>query len=766
MPIKLKSDLLNMLAVSTVISSGSASFPIEIPAWGYPQINGVPTLTLTATTFAGNPDTNYAPLAIFSEIECTGYAGEELSTAVRDLSRSEVAYTHHYGDEGAVYTLPERIGGGGRSRNISYTQDAVHDYRKPGKYLHRVFAYDRAGNWGVFEETITVKEDDFTPSETVVIDPTGTFLGCPLAAGTNRFTSWDDFATGYTPSGASRLKIWLRRGHEYLYSETLTNKPPLLIMEGFGPKADADPVLQPTALIAPISFVKGGTVKVMGVTLNGPYNASSELYNGNGLTGNELIGDADTGISWIDNASDGVNVEITLVNAHAIGCDGVLYAGTNSEGSVGHFCVSECRNTNNRNFYSLTGGTGLRMAILGSSNVQNPLASNGRTSREEFYPTRYTGNTHGGDRLGNFYWYHKECCDLFVRTGWSLQGDIFADNPAERIMTNGGHTGKAYITRCHVEGTVTSAAATGSITMLPVLLYFAMNRVFGDPTNKTLFKMSAAGSIVENNFFLNPNRAGRNMDAILHFGDQDEASSADYQTIVRNNTIINLNVGRAANFHVVRKWSFSANNVIEENNVIYDVGGDTSDGPFDMTSLGFESRYLGTKANEIAWNDVGTIQEDVPPEGSILIPYGLDYRGNQTDASTFSTVAPYIKAVIGGVSHTGASIAAMNGWAVIEVAFEAGGVRIINKSANTWAAGANIGRVFLWRHEDHPLPMDTTFTFDTGAFITWALTPVSGAYQSATGVVSLMDFDGQPRPGSGHKDAPAGSPSKGALEAV
>ena len=761
MSITISSPRLNARSVASTIGIGGETASINLPIWGAKSVTAG-TLGVTLTVDEGTVGNEYAPHRCSFDLAVTGFDGESDQTEYWRADTHRVWYLHNFGDFGARFTVADRIEGEHKDRNVAVGQQAVHVYRAAGSYFYYVFCYDRAGNWGSASQVITVKEDDYTADETVIIAHDGDFSGAPYATPRNRLTSLTEFDDWSPVAGVTRLKVWMKRGGIYPESANgMMTKPETITMVGYGPGE------KPQINIATRIFHNMPVLKVQGIKFYGGWNANTEMPDDPSVS---PIG-FNPGIYF-----SGLTFEALFDDCEDDGTAAAFYPSTDD----GYMCLHEQKRTNHKDFMffgAIRNGTA---AIVGCSEVQVPDALNGGQDRgalKDDGPRVYLRNAHQGIRAADVFNIIITNCDFFSRQGWTLQ-NIFLDNPVFRLNTGvESYTPgrRISVNRCHIEGSI--ADTNLAYKQYPANCMMEQCRFVFDPTAQVGMQLEHMGWTVRDNILILADTPATPYKGpspyVFKVGSDDlpadVASEWDTRTEIYSNTIVDLrsqaNAPSTLDLVVPARTGVQAPS---GNNLFYRPNIDTpqiADGPLDLTGLGFEVRYAGVRLGFHDWSDHYTLAADLLDGSDIVVPYGVGWDGQTTEQADFAGAWTRngVRFKFSPADENDVLYDQMRGGA--DFAFEAGGIRITNTSGVTWPSGAVL-RVIVDRGST-AMAMDTTWAIPAGTMRRYGITASSGAYQNASGpLVSLSDFHGRWRPGTAHPDAAAGTPSVGATELV
>lgn len=807
MGVTFKSKRLRARKVSGSVESGGQSLVFMNEVWMRMALSP-PTLTVTLEIDEGTPGFKYAPHGVSVEVHVDGYADQDMATADWDTSMHRLHYEHNWGDDGARFTVPQRLVEAHRDRSISIDKKAWHLYRESGRYNYTAFVYDRLGNWGWAQYVFEVAEDDFTDDETIVVSADRDFRNAPYTKETNRVSTIAEVVSRIPTDTSKRRVIYLKRGDRYLRDAQIPGWGPLIIRDwGSGPKPiihlihseSTDPD------VANKSAVRNYTstpLRIQNLKVTGVWDVVTETALPGEVIGSQKYAPIAFGIGagQIDVVTDGCE-------------DQHVSSGYQNAGPLsGRFFVHEHYQTDHHNFLFLGGGAEVDTAFIGCAVIQNPEASNGSMWRDVAWPDRYLRNPHNGIRMGEFRTLVVANCDLRQRQGWTLQNFIL-DNPILRINTNGA-TGCRYWVNCsNIEGAITNNHANGNY--MPVT-QAVINSVYslGNPTNGTQISLQGSGATVKNCKLIRaalPSTPGVpvNSAAIIFPPNaampNNQPSQANWsRNEVYNNTIVNLygdtvraitggkyeliddelvwisgeDIDPWIGYNVVK--IYDRTNVFTDNNVTLfpnRPGADLSDGPLDDRSVGWEGSYPGVRRGYELVRAWGPLAAEWAVGQTLVVPYPNDWYGNPTNADTFAqhwernaifmqtTIRSTVPDENGNYPFLAYRGSQFQG--TLTFAFEEDGVHITNNTGETWPAGFAMD-VYLDRGKN-VMVQDKRFAMPAGVTKTYDVLEESGAYRSgntASGLVSLCDFYLRPRVGSGHKDTAAGTPSKGAAEAI
>lgn len=749
---------LHGVLVAGTALQGVTSLPFEHPKWGVDLASGG-TLAVTLDVNTGPTGKNYPPHRVIIEANVTGFEGEDLTTADWDASWHRVEYTQDSGDiHAGDFMYGERLAI--KSRRVMHAKQSVHVYRDPGKYTHQAFVYDQAGNWGTASVDIEVIDPSHTPDRIIVVALDGDFDHAPYCVSKNRVTTLadaDDLARSL--SGTEPKKAYFKRGETYLANETLFWAN--FDIDAWGPSNAPNPKLN-TAPGAEYFFDVGNSYfTLQDIDTDGSHDPVGEKmkvgvaadYMDSGYLNGGLV-----------KALGSDSMDVLLDRCSATGSSAtLLYPGGVTVFAVLH----ECSFREFKDFVMLGGSDEGTIALIGNSIVQHEEAASGGLPRWFYTPEgsgwgRYPGNAHNGYRSAstrNSVIYGN---DFFGRHGWTTQAtDVWESNPIIRLNTDGLAGNRSIVSNNFIEATVVTAHANGTI-IPPMNSVWEFNYFVRNPTNGSCISANGMGNTVRNNIFLIPGAASptTGLSTIVAVGRFPPAEVTGRNEIY-SNTVIDLLSSERHDGDFVQYRTYGRADTLVENNIYYAPNLDvpeTADGPLDMTLLPFVPRYKGHKKSYEYWPDAYTLPAEVPVDGSFVMPYLADRNGDMTDAAAFAGHFGTHKVGITGVSDL---LSAVTG--SIQVAFEAGGIRITNKTAAAWPSG---GVVTAWLHRGTTaMAMNTSSASPADSLKRgWLLDGAGADGAAATGLTSLRTFFAQPRRGTAHPQAAGGTPSKGATE--
>jgi hypothetical protein len=179
--------------VSLSASQGRVSRgPVSISAWavpaGDPWSGASENETLSVSVEEVLPEGDaFAPLGVEFRIRVSGSpvgdrpAEADWETSL-DPTFTGIQTVLHTGDNGLYKN--EWVGAPAhRDKAHEYGNNPGHVYSLPGSYDVRVYAYDKYGNWGVWQRSTPLEvlnpDDTFDAASTIVLDPDGDFSGAP-----------------------------------------------------------------------------------------------------------------------------------------------------------------------------------------------------------------------------------------------------------------------------------------------------------------------------------------------------------------------------------------------------------------------------------------------------------------------------------------------------------------------------------------------------------------------------------------------------------
>lgn len=782
MSITLRSPMLHGAVFAGSVSNGAQVVEMALEKWGV-ALKPTATLNASITVNEGEAGRNYAPHGVVMEGVVTGaFAGSELTDQYWDASIHRLTYVWDSGDVHAGdYLYSERLNI--KDRRIGHGKTMTFVYRKPGVYTAQLIVYDQDGNWGTASVEITVNQALFSPDRTVVWAGDGDFDHAPYCVQANKaVTHAEVSALLLSITGTDPKVLYIKRGHVYdgLASQLLAvgwdvrawgigNKPVLKVNHGVA-----------YAFNAPNCYFC-----IQDIDHTGDWDPVGEMFP-TGQMKDYLSGWYDGGLLYC-HGTTGTDVIVDRCDGRNMSCNGVYYAST-----TGRVIMHECQALASKEFMVFGAAPDGWVSIVGCNVEGDPDSSNGGLPRWFFNRSSSSTNdagfypmgAHNGYRTGDTRVVVAYGNNWFARHGWSVQDfDVFDTNPPIRLNTNGTGTlvNGQYATRPCKDGNraemhnnwfeapvVASNATTGDGLMPTMQTVWSMNAFVSDPHVNYCLNLAGNGHTVRGNIFYKPDylesAAMRQFVSVGH-NSQNPARSRNE---VYGNTIIDLS--KEAEHHAdFVPINLNSNAGFSENNVYYAPNRATpiiGDGPIDETLLSITPRFKGRRKSYEYWKDAHTLAADVPVGGSFVMAYQNGRLDTMTDAASFAGSFGKHRINITGVSQTDANGDVVLGTVEekIAIAFEAGGIRITNQSEATWPSG---GVVTAWLHRGTTLmPMDTRYAAPADSFPHGGVTAAAGAYGTATGMVPLLDLQGNPRRGSPHPDAPSGSPSKGAMEAV
>lgn len=770
MSVKLSSRVLNARTVSGSVTALGSTIDFASEAWAMPDLTEGGSIQITLEIDEGPAGRNYAPHLVRVEASATGYESEGISTNRWDESDHKVYFIHDWGEPGEKFTVPENLIDEHRDRNVSISPNAAHVYRKAGSYNYHVLAYDAAGNYGYAKATFTVKRDDFNEYETVVVASDGDFTGCPSSA--SKITSLDQIDDITIGGKGQKCKVWLKRGLEYDATKRFRERDYFFDAWGSGDRPVANIKTDVLFTNYTDSVVRFSNLKFQGI-----WSAVNDMATDRSLPRNP----PSKIITFTAGSSD-------IIFDNCVERGTIVGAEVQSSGES-RICFHEHDRSDCRDYLLLGQGEELNVVYLGGKEVQMIYAANGTMNRDQFARSdstfRYIRNSHNGIRLPFARSLIVSGSDMFARCGWTFQ-NIFIDNPILRINTATTIVGekvmkiRVSINRSNIEGSITNAEASGeNVNMLPISGVVEQNNLTMTPSNGALFYVESCGWTLRNNKFQRPDTpsvpSGPSKSArfvLFNLTNEYKGVKVTHPdnylvpNYVYNNTFASQCQRETINIDFEdHNRSFAENNVSYHPNVDVPI---IADGPLDTGSIGFEARYAGLKRGFEFFNDYHTLQAEVLPNETVVLPYAPDWYGNMTSADTFAghwdrhqleIIPPgteskdYAKFKFSPVAYENAAFA-----------FEADGIHVTNLSASTWPSGAEV--TLILDRGDQMMEMDERFAAPAGTIGNYGISQDSGAYEDASGLVSMSDFYGRLRPGTGFKDAPDGVPSRGALEPV
>lgn len=770
MSIKLFSPVITARMVAGFTTALGTTVEWSTEAFGMPDLLEGGTLTINLTVNDDPDGMNIAPVFLSVDAAATGFDGEELSTDRWDASDHKVNFVYNWGEPGERFTVPENLTDEHRDRNTAIGPAAGHMYRRGGSYNYYVLGYDGSGNYGWAKGTITVREPDFTIYETVVIDPDGDFSGSPAAA--KKLRSLQELNQSLSSDTAERARVLLRRGKKFPITESLKQKAYFIDSFGSGDHPVID--IKESASAVFKNYVNA-FIRCSNIGFQGYWDASIDMPTDRSI-----------------NIASTCYVSFNFTGMADVIFDNCTEVGTtigHQLGVPGRIIIHEHNRTNCRDYTIIGEHEDMHLYYIGCKDVPTVDAPNGAMDRNQFEhgvgkpSAAYIRNGHQGIRIGFAKTVVISNNDMFARQGWSLQ-NIFSDNPCIRLMTNTAVVGdkvvkaKIAINRNNIEGTITAVESSGvKIGVLPVSAVFEKNNVIMTATNRKAFQVQCAGWTVRDNKFQSPDLSGTpgnggpaigfvhfQLDAKYDAGNVSHPDNFTVPNYVYNNTFVHN--GRGEFDDVL----FTGHNLTEvANNISYRPNLSNpaiTDGPLDKGSVGFEARYRGLRRGFELFRNYHVLASDVQPQATVILPYGLDWYGNVTNAAMFAGHWNRLQIGLNPDNSNQYKLPEKRYSAVLtnesSFSFQQDGIHVTNLSADIWPAGQYV--TLMLDRGNAMMDMDTRWATPAGTIAEYGITPQSGAYQDADGLVSMTDFYGRMRPGTGFHGSPAGVPSRGALE--
>lgn len=753
-------------AVTIALTQNGQTSTVNVPSWGTSA--GQKSMTLSVTdSVSGTESYNYAPHHVSVTANPTGFPANSNSYGSYDALSDEIEYHHFMGDTGATFTVPGSLHTTFRNRNEGIDRTATHVYRAAGDYQWDVIAVDANGNWATASTTITVKADDFTAANTIVMDASGSFAGAPASNyQVTTFAAMKSALEGLLGS-QSIVKVLGKYGDTYTNVDGLWHSAcPNFIMDAWGTPANGNPVFTQTAAsdASKVFTVYGNTAATKKLTVANwdflNYWDSTEEIATNGYGMYQW----DRTVLYVDTASYNNVVDILFdnvsIDGHGIGAYFVSSAG-------GRFTFHEVSNTNYKNYFVFQAvGDGIN-SMVGCHMKQPANALNGVENKDSYGQLRHC---HNGWRTSASATYVISNNFVQPKHGWTYASGV-NDQSAFRLNTSGTGDMKVYMNRNQIEGTI--SVDTYNAGMIPTHLYLNSNYIYSvNAQGGVCVGISCVGPIIKNNVFVIPDTIqglGGGVCLLAIWDETHPANINDAPIRIYSNTFVDLRTN--ANTHgdyvgavdIVAGLGMTpeiANNVFHAPNRTPAI---TSDGPLATTSMGFDASYPGTR---IGFEKVsGTLAADVATSQSFTIPYAsiTSWTGGSVTQSDFSGAVARSAIVIGTTNladNFNPCLAEYRG--EISVSFDAGGIVVTNLDATTWTSGQ--GWVAHLDRSGSAMATDTRYAAQANTTYTYAVTPSSAAYQGVvSGPVSPVDIFGNARPGGGHYQASAGPASPGAL---
>lgn len=312
-------------------------------------------------------------------------------------------------------------------------------------------------------------------------------------------------------------------------------------------------------------------------------------------------------------------------------------------------------------------------------------------------------------------------------------------------------------------------------------MLFEHNLWTGSPNYVQPLNFNGGGATIRNNIFvtdnvprnstITPGASGTFRAFIGLESDSIKPDVADMPFFIYGNTFAVLREDNADNrlsAAGIVEGAELYNHVDVDNNILYVPNstefGDTSDGPLDLTSLGFDARNDGYR---VGWYRVQglALGSDVADSAGVTFSYAADDVFEYTPTGSDFGGSPYNRhrIEVRGFSSGNAN-RVYDVWdGEASVTFNASDFTITNLSGETWESGTEVRVTF--DRGDQAMPMDTTYATPAGTLSLYRPQSGAGADQDATsGLVPLTDFLLNTRPGTAHPMAATGTPSRGAVE--
>lgn len=710
------------------------------------------------------PPLNLAPMGVFLEavldrpFPSAQPDGADFPAAYR-AAFHEITYVWSLPDEGPLRT-PEHLTAAHRRTDQTMGPFIARVFETPGRHRVVVEAFAPDGRRGRAEITVEVGDParGFDADSTIVVAADGDFTGAPAHHPRNAVGDLGTAFKRYTQLGAKQVQILLRRGQVHLPpgKRGLQFKAQQAHCHigawGEGPRPVIDLSHSDAGLFTLHPAWDRHALVVRDLHFRGGWDPTAELWRGAPQS------------AVVSTRGDAA---LLLHNCREEGCNVTVNSRPpkRASGFRAMTFFNEYDKRDFKDFLLLGPRDEVDVAITGCRVVQHPEALSGGENRGVTSYGLYGRNAHNFIRCSARRLYVASN-DIFIRHGWATQ-KIF-DNSPFRLNRNDVPDMAVVIARNHIEGMITRASKHGAV---PMNLLIEQNYIVSNPSNARAILLQGGAASLRNNIILEHDTpklpgTGAGFRGFVQLAwDKKNTATRAMPVFVYNNSFILLrsdaNAQHGPGTVIDRDAGFS--HVQEANNLLWAPnlsGGPTGDGPVDTTSLGWDARYRGARLGWARLQDQ-TLPGQMFPGDEVLVPYWQDFFGTPLRQSDFAGEAGRHVIIVRLENNKKRAFEAMTGEAAFR--FEPEGVRVTNLSPTRWPRGAE-----FTLHCDRgttPTAMRTEYGQPPGTLSLYAPQPGAGAWQDAAPQgLAIHDFLGRLRPGTAHPDAPAGRPSRGAVE--
>jgi hypothetical protein len=391
----------------------ATSPPFTTPALG--PASGTVTLEILKRSAQG-----VAPDAVFFSAEiATAEIIPPPDRRAYDESFHKPLYVWDFGDPGAASDKVVNLPAVHNDLNRAYGKEVAHVFTRPGLFTVTCTVYDPGGRLvGSVARTVEVADPEqrFAGDATILLDPDG--RGDPEAyPGAQVVTTWSAaWEALHGLGGPGRLLLPRGRTLQFADRFTIDWRYTNVYLGGWG--AGERPVLECTGdHLFYAHHSTTGDIVFLGIAFRGPWDSSTE-------TGQHAIGfsteqEGDRSILFDDCTFSGFGMTLQMIDE---------WDATFTTMMALHNC-----DITNWGDYGIYVGRNVAQftAFLGTAIHQASDAMMGGGARKQG-----DTNQHGPIRLSNGGRTYVVACDLFSRNGWSLAGNLAADQPCFRWSTS------------------------------------------------------------------------------------------------------------------------------------------------------------------------------------------------------------------------------------------------------------------------------------------------------------------------------------------
>jgi hypothetical protein len=753
-----------------------------------PDLSGYTNSLVVGTPTVIQPGINAAPAPVFfragtvANCDTPGPSGTVYDPRFHDLY-----YVWSFGDP--ANAVPANASNlmvlaQWKNVNIGYGPNPCHVYNTHGTYTVTLTVYEpssRKKGSVTVDVTIGDPKVAFPGTRTIIYNPGGAFNITPYGyVGPQVITSTNfaDVIAARTNSGvgAQNAQILLVPGVEENFTSYITNNPAWAnIRMGALDMALTKPILRRTGFSEELMIRQQNSLAVerwiFGTRWEGPYDSAREQ------------GPVVRPFSS-NNAGDG-GAFTFLAGEHNCEFDGweAVAAATGDATPYTLYHVHSQVDVTNWQNYGLHGSQSgeSHTAVIACRAAQHPDALSGGGKDVGWY------NNHGPLRDFGSKTISIDVVDFFTRNGWSTGGTgidgvgIAADQACIRINTNGRDDVKAYVSRAMLEGMVwieeqdsTKIDRPGNYVfdkfvqvMSPRTIIAAFNAKHGGETIRNGLGVLLAGpkqaTTNHTSKWIGPtNNFGMDPEDDNYAIEETKEAENDVRFMAFCNTLLDLRSNSDANnvtlIDIDTSGAENFSDMVVENNIMHQPNRSPALVPFAPVSLatltGITGRHRGWKYNFLDEN--GTLGAEVAVNAYFTLSYAnvktTRYNQSRDDSSGVATSKAYWDAACPAhpaarhkMVMAGATLFADN--SQFEVVFDPAEIRVYNRTAAPWAAGASWS-LMLDRYLQLPAWNPTYST--VGATVPFvALDPASPGKGTATGRRPYDDILGRPRPAVG-----------------